>query len=193
MTELLTVESQAEGLLDLQMLDGSRPTRKESFVDLMEDRYAGFLEYEAVEMLGSDLLMTQEAEPGNSDVESTSSSLKEELELPQVLRKRTKKDRHAVVPKYIPAILLPQPPKQIGLISIEERRAKIERFMAKRARRCWSRKICYDCRKRVADSRLRVKGRFVSKVHLETETKELREERVEIGTEDEGCDMLRGE
>jgi len=193
MTELLSVEHQSEGLLDLQMLDGSRPARKESFVDLMEDRYSGFLEYDAAEKLGSAVLMTQAADLCNSDVESTSSSYREELELPQVLRKRTKKERHAVMPKYAPAVLLPQPPKQIGLISIEERRAKIERFLTKRAKRCWSRKICYDCRKRVADSRLRVKGRFVSKTHLNTETEEVREERVEAEVEEEGCDVLRGE
>lgn len=42
-----------------------------------------------------------------------------------------------------------------------ERQYKIERY--KNKRRNWIRKISYDCRKRVADSRLRVKGRFISK------------------------------
>jgi CCT motif len=42
-----------------------------------------------------------------------------------------------------------------------ERQFKIERY--KNKRRNWIRKISYDCRKRVADSRLRVKGRFISK------------------------------
>ena len=38
---------------------------------------------------------------------------------------------------------------------------KIERY--KNKRRNWLRKISYDCRKKVADSRLRIKGRFISK------------------------------
>lgn len=32
-----------------------------------------------------------------------------------------------------------------------------------RNRRIWKKKISYDCRKRVADNRLRVKGKFVTK------------------------------
>ena len=42
-----------------------------------------------------------------------------------------------------------------------ERHFKIERY--KNKKRNWIRKIAYDCRKRVADSRLRIKGRFISK------------------------------
>jgi hypothetical protein len=32
-----------------------------------------------------------------------------------------------------------------------------------RKRRIWRKKINYDCRKKVADNRLRVKGKFVTK------------------------------
>lgn len=46
-----------------------------------------------------------------------------------------------------------------------ERQFKIERY--KNKRRNWIRKISYDCRKRVADARLRVKGRFISKKDCE--------------------------
>jgi hypothetical protein len=42
-----------------------------------------------------------------------------------------------------------------------ERSLKIERY--KNKKRNWAKKISYDCRKRVADTRLRIKGRFISK------------------------------
>lgn len=37
------------------------------------------------------------------------------------------------------------------------------RFLEKRRKRVWARKVKYDVRKSFADSRLRVKGRFVKK------------------------------
>ena len=51
----------------------------------------------------------------------------------------------------------------IGLLSYEERQKKINKYRAKRSTRVWIKKISYSCRKRVADQRPRVKGRFVSK------------------------------
>lgn len=42
-----------------------------------------------------------------------------------------------------------------------ERSMKIERY--KNKKRNWQKKIAYDCRKKVADTRLRIKGRFISK------------------------------
>eukprot|EP00357_Protocruzia_adherens_P034391 CAMPEP_0114972798 /NCGR_PEP_ID=MMETSP0216-20121206/595_1 /TAXON_ID=223996 /ORGANISM="Protocruzia adherens, Strain Boccale" /LENGTH=329 /DNA_ID=CAMNT_0002333211 /DNA_START=1 /DNA_END=990 /DNA_ORIENTATION=- len=53
--------------------------------------------------------------------------------------------------------------RKIGTLTVEERRQKIKRYLEKRKRRIWSKKITYDCRKRVADNRLRYKGRFVTK------------------------------
>lgn len=53
--------------------------------------------------------------------------------------------------------------KQVGPLSTEERQAKIQRYLAKRQRRNFHKKVVYLCRKRVADTRLRVKGRFVAK------------------------------
>jgi hypothetical protein len=51
----------------------------------------------------------------------------------------------------------------IGAYSPEQRRLRIERFIEKRTRRVWTKKVKYDVRKNFADSRLRVKGRFVKK------------------------------
>jgi len=56
-----------------------------------------------------------------------------------------------------------RPDGWIGAYSPESRKIRIERFMAKRNHRVWTKKVKYDVRKNFADSRLRVKGRFVKK------------------------------
>lgn len=64
-----------------------------------------------------------------------------------------------------PADLLPEerPDDWVGAYSPESRKARIERFLEKRNHRVWTKKVKYDVRKNFADSRLRVKGRFVKK------------------------------
>lgn len=52
---------------------------------------------------------------------------------------------------------------RIGTYSPRSRRKRIDRFLEKRRRRIWRKRIKYDVRKNFADSRLRVKGRFVRK------------------------------
>lgn len=51
----------------------------------------------------------------------------------------------------------------VGAYSPEARRKRIEKFLEKRKRRVWTKKVKYDVRKNFADSRVRVKGRFVKK------------------------------
>jgi len=53
--------------------------------------------------------------------------------------------------------------RRIGGLTVRERKEKIRRFLEKRKRRIWKKKVCYDCRKKVADKRLRIKGRFVTR------------------------------
>ena len=53
--------------------------------------------------------------------------------------------------------------RKIGTLTLEERRIKIEKYLEKRKRRSWNKRVNYDCRKKVADNRLRIKGRFVTK------------------------------
>lgn len=55
------------------------------------------------------------------------------------------------------------PPDWVGAYSPQSRKIRIERFLAKRNHRVWVKKVKYDVRKNFADSRLRVKGRFVKK------------------------------
>jgi hypothetical protein len=49
----------------------------------------------------------------------------------------------------------------IGAYSPEQRKLRIEKFLAKRSRRVWTRKVKYDVRKNFADSRLRIKVKFI--------------------------------
>lgn len=39
---------------------------------------------------------------------------------------------------------------------------KLVKYMEKKKRRVWQKKVNYDCRKKVADGRLRIKGKFVT-------------------------------
>ncbi|XP_027364619.1 two-component response regulator-like PRR73 [Abrus precatorius] len=49
---------------------------------------------------------------------------------------------------------------KVGKLSVEQRKEKINRYMKKRNERNFSKKIKYACRKTLADSRPRVRGRF---------------------------------
>lgn len=53
--------------------------------------------------------------------------------------------------------------RKIGKLTVHERYQKIKSFKLKREKRIFKKKISYDCRKQVADKRLRIKGRFIRK------------------------------
>lgn len=152
--------------LDLQLIDHClRRPRCDSFINLMPESKTDlpdvrFRQIEG-EMDQGDAVLLEFSYPG-SDTETYATSLEDALQLP-ALRVRTKKKKQPVVV----SVVLPvpaSPAKQVGTLSTEERRRKIERYLEKRKRRTWTKKISYDCRKRVADNRLRVKGRFVTKL-----------------------------
>lgn len=53
--------------------------------------------------------------------------------------------------------------KKIGRLTMAERRRKIELYKKKRLTRNFKKKISYHCRKKVAEQRIRIKGRFIRK------------------------------
>ena len=57
--------------------------------------------------------------------------------------------------------------KKVGTLSLDERKQKIYRYLEKKRRRNYAKRVGYACRKRVADSRMRIKGRFISKSESE--------------------------
>lgn len=57
--------------------------------------------------------------------------------------------------------------RRIGAYTPEERKARIARFLRKRQQRVWNHKVKYDCRKKLADNRPRIKGRFVRRCDVE--------------------------
>jgi len=56
---------------------------------------------------------------------------------------------------------------RIGIYLPEARKARIAKFHSKRKMRIWRKRIKYDCRKKLADSRPRIKGRFVKRSDME--------------------------
>lgn len=53
--------------------------------------------------------------------------------------------------------------KKIGIYSPEARRIRIKKFLEKRKKRVWRKKVEYAVRSNFANTRMRVKGRFMSK------------------------------
>lgn len=58
---------------------------------------------------------------------------------------------------------------RIGLYLPNARKERIAKFHSKRKMRIWRKRIKYDCRKKLADSRPRIKGRFVKRSDVDEE------------------------
>lgn len=69
----------------------------------------------------------------------------------------------------------------IGAYSPDERYKRLIKFFSKRNRRVWTKRVKYDVRKNFADSRVRVKGRFVKKEDEEFLMKEHIEVTAKVG------------
>lgn len=73
---------------------------------------------------------------------------------------RTEESAEAVSPRLKPA---PALKPFIGPLSISERLDKVRKYLLKKGMKSQMKKFCYKCRKQVAEKRLRIKGRFVTK------------------------------
>jgi hypothetical protein len=71
--------------------------------------------------------------------------------------------RETVTTDGISMPLVPAIPGWVGAYPHEARTRRVAQFLEKRSRRVWEKTVKYDVRKSFADSRLRVKGRFVKK------------------------------
>ncbi|KAH7488199.1 hypothetical protein KRP22_009161 [Phytophthora ramorum] len=68
--------------------------------------------------------------------------------------------------KKLPQTQYSVPKRTIGIYSPPERRERLRRFHEKRKLRVYHKRIKYDCRKRLANSCPRIKGRFVRKAEF---------------------------
>jgi hypothetical protein len=71
--------------------------------------------------------------------------------------------RETIIADGISMPLVPAIPGWVGAYPHEARTRRVAQFLEKRSRRVWEKTVKYDVRKSFADSRLRVKGRFVKK------------------------------
>lgn len=53
--------------------------------------------------------------------------------------------------------------KMIGPLTEQERMQKVLKYLNKKNNKSSMKKFCYKCRKQVAEKRLRIKGRFVTR------------------------------
>ena len=101
---------------------------------------------------------------GGAGAASSSSGLEQEEIRSGTGRPRSSSDPHLKTSLDENGLLhVERPDGWVGAYSPESRKMRIERFMEKRNHRVWKKSVKYDVRKNFADSRLRVKGRFVKK------------------------------
>jgi len=134
----IEIESQLENYLQ----SGKRE-RSDSFIDLLTDSSTPTLQEVDYSHLPLDEIAISEPDLTFADPRDT--------------------PRNPASPQSRAKPQLKQQPLKIGTLTYEERRNKIRNFLEKRNRRKFVKRISYDCRKRVADKRIRIKGRFVTK------------------------------
>lgn len=126
--------------------------RKDSFVDLLTCS-VGLHDDNLMDLQSISNLELPEVSTQPSETELLEINLDEVFEL-QYHKKNEKPEANLFEKKEN---------ELIGTLTVQQRKDKINKYLQKRKKRTWQKKIYYDCRKRVADTRLRIKGRFVTR------------------------------
>lgn len=123
-------------------------------------------------IFGSSLLMASELQPQELDYQGDTSGIFCPDSLPRVfnhpgeLQALGSESQQMMGGAGNSSSLAPDIPNmgdqtfKVGKLSVEQRKEKIHRYLKKRNERNFSKKIKYACRKTLADSRPRVRGRF---------------------------------
>lgn len=149
--------------LELMQNDGTYVSnRKSSFVDLLS--YGKMYNEPSMEECQNlDNLLNGPFSLETNDIKSENFNVQLYIDEFTELNGLGNNSVYTDLPRMIPKICPKPELEYIGPLTIHERRLKIERYLEKKKKRTWIKKIHYDCRKRVADNRLRVKGRFVTR------------------------------
>ncbi|OMJ71095.1 hypothetical protein SteCoe_30772 [Stentor coeruleus] len=144
---------------DLQFDEAEFCNRKNSFIDLLstptdipEDNLINL----QIDFMSQDNRLPElSTQPSESEVH--------ELHLDDLFENSSKKRNENSSKVGLVHSMDKNPLQLIGTLTLKQRKEKISKYLEKRKKRSWQKKIYYDCRKRVADNRLRVKGRFVTR------------------------------
>lgn len=143
------------GDIDFESLQTDYLTRSRcsSYHNLSEISHAFASKDEALSLANLDDIPIVDPDCFLSEVASTSVS-------EEALEDHPEKSRNLALYQFA---YIPCHNNRIGTLTHEERQLKLQKYKEKRARRSFNKKVSYDCRKRVADKRLRIKGRFVTR------------------------------
>ncbi|OMJ94565.1 hypothetical protein SteCoe_2210 [Stentor coeruleus] len=145
---------------DFQTDEFSFSNRKNSFIDLLSNPIGipeDNLIHLQIDFMSEDRNLPEFiTQPSESEVH--------ELNLDELFEIQLNKKKHETCSRVTSNHLVEKNPMQIvGTLTMKQRKEKIAKYLEKRKKRSWQKRIYYDCRKKVADNRLRVKGRFVTR------------------------------
>ncbi|OMJ70340.1 hypothetical protein SteCoe_31694 [Stentor coeruleus] len=136
------------------------PNRKNSFIDLLSTPISipedNLIQLQ-IDFMQEDMKLPEiSTQPSESEIHELNLD-----ELFEIQSTKKKHDNNAKIP--LMHSMEKNDVQIVGTLTLKQRKEKIAKYLEKRKKRNWHKKIYYDCRKKVADNRLRVKGRFVKR------------------------------